>query len=301
MKWASISTNRVRPAPLTLRRIPLACLLAATFALTLAAQDDATLQFSVRATPTGGRPEKVMRHPFYLLRASLADIEKEVRQKMPAPTLEAFIEELPLSPELKDWMKRNHTVDLVGPAFLNQMTPDDILTVPEFKQAYVTRNAVMVGLGFPKRKAKLTDQQKNPAKWEASEKRYWDEVRAYATLHPDSKQGLDEHLLDITTGTEWKMRLERHEHEVQQRFMQLVHSDYLTAETETDYEGNARFDALRPGRYWLTNLWRDVRSGDVRLHWEVPVELRGGQRHYLELTNANAGAAVGTASAPPLP
>ena len=291
----------MRPALIILRRVSLACLLAAAFALSLAAQDEATLQFTVRAAPTGGRPEKVMRHPFYLLRASLADIEKEARQKLPAPTLEAFIEELHLSLELKAWMKRTQSVDLVGPAFLNQVMPADILEVPEFKQAYVTRNLIMVGLGFPKRKAKLTDQQKNPAKWEESEKRYWDEVRAYVTMHPDSKQGMDEHLLEITTGTEWKMRLERHEQEVQQRFMQLVHSDYLMAETETDYEGSARFDALRPGRYWLTNLWRDVRSGDVRLHWEVPVELRPGQRHYLELNNANAGAALGSASAPPQP
>jgi hypothetical protein len=253
-----------------------------------AAPPPATLEFTVLATPTGGRAEKVMRHPFYLLRASVEEIEKAARTQATPPGLDAFIDDLKVSPELRAWMKRTRTVALTGYEFISQVTPDDILEVPEFRHAYVTRNLIMVGLGFPKRKAKLTDKEKNPAKWEESEKRYWDEVRAYATLHPESKQGMDEHLLEITSGTDWNLRLERHEQEVRQRFLQILHRDYLAAQTETDYEGRARFTGLPAGRYWLTNLYQTVRAGDVQLRWELLVELRPGQSHYLELSNANA-------------
>ena len=248
----------------------------------------ATLEFTVQATPSGGRPEKVMLHPFYLLRASVEEIEDAARAQFTPPELNAFIDELKVSPELQEWMKRSQIVALTGDEFLSHVTADDILNIPEFKHAYVTRNLIMVGLGFPKRKAKLTDQEKNPAKWEESEKRYWEEVRAYATLHPESKQGMDEHLLEITSGTDWNLRLERHEQEIRQRFLQLVQRDFLVAQAETDYAGRARFTGLPAGRYWLTNLFQAVRAGDVHLRWELPVELRAGQAHYLELTNANA-------------
>ena len=258
-------------------------------ALSAAAQSDkATLEFSVRATPSGGRPEKVMRQPFFLLRARLETIEEAARQQEPPPALDAFVDGLKVSPELKAWMKRHHTVTLLGEDFLALLTADDVMDVPEFRDAYVTRNLIMVGLGFPKRKAKLTDREKNPEKWEASEKRYWEEVRSYAILHPESKQAMDEHLLSISAAVEWRGQLERHQERVQQRFLQLLYADYLVARTETDYEGFARFSDLPPGRYWLTNLGRDVRAGDVRLRWEVPVEVQAGRTHYVELNNANA-------------
>lgn len=267
----------------------LGALLATGPALAAYAQDGrATLEFSVRAAPTGARSEKVMRQPFYLLRASLEEIEQAARRQLPPPELDEFVDGLAVSPELKEWMKRHQTVELRGPDFISSLTVDDILGVPEFQHAYVTRNLIMVGLGFPKRKAKLTDRRKNPEKWEESEKRYWEEVRSYAILHPESRQGMDEHLLDLTAAVEWKRRLERHAQRVRQKFMQLVDADYLVAQTETDYEGSARFSGLPPGRYWLTNLWQEARAGDVRLRWELPVELRAGQTKYLELNNANA-------------
>lgn len=248
----------------------------------------ATLEFTVQAAPSGGRPEKVMRQTFYLLRQNLADIEKAARAETPPPDLGSFVEELNISPELKAWMKRHQTVKLQGEAFLKQVEVDDMMNVPEFRQAYVTRNQIMVGLGFPQRKAKPTDREKNPERWEKSEKRYWEEIRNYFILHPESKQGMDDHLIDITAAPEWRARSARYEEQVRQTILQLARTRYLAAQAETDYNGFVRLSGLPPGRYWLTNLWDEVRAGDVHLRWELPLELRPGQTLYLELNNANA-------------
>jgi len=257
--------------------------------LPLAAQSaPASLELFVEATPTGGRPEKVMRHAFYLLRENLETIEAQARADVPAPDLAAYVDDLKVSPELQAWMKRQKTVVVQDDDFLSSLTVDDVMDVPEFRAAYVARNEVMVGLGFPKRKAKLTDREKNPAKWEESEKRYWEQVRSYLILHPESKQGMDEHLLDISAAVGWNARQARYEQEVRQRMLQLVHSRYLVAQAETDLEGAARFAAVPPGRYWLTNLWNEARAGDVRLRWELPVTLAPGERRSLTLNNANA-------------
>lgn len=254
----------------------------------LAAQSgNASLEFLVQATPTGGRPEKVMKQHFFLLRASLADIEKKAREEAPPPDLDAFADSLDVSDPLKAWIKRTQRADLHGPEFLRALTVDDVMDVPEFKEAYVTRNLIMVGLGFP-RHPKASEQQKNPQKYDESVKRYWDNVRAYLQAHPESKEQMDDHLVGINPGAAWRTLEQAQDQEVRRRMEQLIHSRYLAGRAETDYEGLARIPGLAPGRYWLTNLWTEVRAGDLKLRWEVPLELRPGQSLYLELSNANS-------------
>jgi hypothetical protein len=253
-----------------------------------AQSEAATLEFTVRATPSGGRAEKVMRQPFFLLRRSLGEIDAEARAQVAAPELETFASELPASGALKAWIQRTKITKFSGPDFHQALTVDDVMDVPEFRAAYIARNQVMVGLGFPRRKAKLTDRERNPKKWEESEARYWLAVRNYLALHPESKDGMEEHLLEVNPEAAWRNRLERHERVVRQKVLELIHTRYLAGQTETDYEGFARFAGLAPGRYWLTNLWNEVRAGDVQLRWELPLDLRPGRTFYLELTNANA-------------
>jgi len=254
----------------------------------LAAQSgDASLEFLVQATPTGGRPEKVMKQHFYLLRASLADIEKKAREEVTPPDLDAFADKLDVSDELKAWIKRTKRTDLHGAEFTRSLTVDDVMDVPEFKTAYVTRNLIMVGVGFP-RAPKVTDKEKNAQKYEESLKRYWDGVRTYLMTYPESKDQMDDHLVEINPGSAWRAREEAQAQEVRRKMEQLIYARYLAARAETDYEGLARISGLAPGRYWLTNLWTEVRAGDVKLRWEVPLELRAGQSLYLELSNANS-------------
>jgi hypothetical protein len=99
-----------------------------------------------------------MRHPFYLLRASIEEIEEAARQQEASPDFDAFVDELKVTPELKEWMKKNQTVTIKGDDFLTSLTPDDVLDISEFRAAYIARNLIMVGLGFPKRKAKLSQR-----------------------------------------------------------------------------------------------------------------------------------------------
>ena len=248
----------------------------------------AALEFSVSAAPTQGRPEKVMQQPFFLLTKSLKEIEALAREETRPPDLNAFVDELPLSDGMKAWMKKHQRVKLDGDDLAGKLTVDDLLDIPEFQEAYITHNLPMVGLGFPKRKAKLTDREKNPEKWEASEKRFWEEVRTYIILHPESKDGLGEQLLEKNPVAGWNARQKRHEDLVRQQALALVHSRYLARRAETDLEGTGRITGVPAGRYWFSSLWNEARAGDVRLRWELPVELRAGETLRLELNNANA-------------
>lgn len=273
----------------TRRLLPLLLLVPLFLALPAAPQDaTGSIELVVRATPTGARAEKVMRHPFHLLRASLHSIEEQARAEVGAPDRAAFVDTLEVSPEFKAWMKRTGRFDLRGEEFTRALTTDDIMGVPEFLNAYQERNLPFVGFGFPKRKAKPKDQARNPKKWEASEKRFLEVLRGYLELHPESKQGIDEYLTHIDSAARWKTVESQHAQRVHQRTVQLVEGRYQLAQTETDYEGRARFDTIPPGRYWITNLWNEVRVGALHLNWDLPVQLAPGQTLRLELNNANA-------------
>ena len=55
--------------------------------------------------------------------------------------MDAFIDKLEVSKELKAWMKKNHLVQLSGEDFIKKLKPADVMGVPEFFEAYLDRNS----------------------------------------------------------------------------------------------------------------------------------------------------------------
>src|SRR5437764_1265238 len=124
------------------------------------ARQTGSLEFSARVTPTEGPAEPVRMFSFFLLRKSLAEIRGEVEQSEAPLALEQFIDGLDASPELKAWMETNHTVDMVGSAFIKRLAADDIVTVPEFLEAYKNLNGAALHAGIPDAKVTEADRVK---------------------------------------------------------------------------------------------------------------------------------------------
>ena len=117
-------------------------LLACGLPLARSAQaQNGSVDFVARATPSGGLEEPVRGFPFYLLSKSFEEINKEAEAAYPKPDMDAFIDKLEVSKELKAWMKKNHWVQLSGEDFIHKLKPADIMDVPEFFDAYVDRNS----------------------------------------------------------------------------------------------------------------------------------------------------------------
>src|SRR5262249_37464693 len=83
----------------------------------------ASIEFVAQATPSDGLQEPVRGFPFFLLSKSFAEIRKEAVDSLPKPDMNAFIEKLDVSPELKTWMKKNQVVQLAGDPFIHKLTP----------------------------------------------------------------------------------------------------------------------------------------------------------------------------------
>ena len=120
-----------------------------------------SIQFEVRATPASGIEEPVRGFPFYLLSKSFEDITKEAAASYPLPDMDAFIDKLGASRELKAWMKKNRCVQLSGEDFLQKVKPEDVITVPEFYSAYLQSSGAG-SLDFPRAKYKPVDKTKDP-------------------------------------------------------------------------------------------------------------------------------------------
>ncbi len=253
-----------------------------------AAAQTGSIEFVARVTPTAGRAEPVRQLTFYLLRKSLAEIQKEVEQTEPKPDLDRFIEGLEVSNELKAWMKKKRWVDLAGTDFLRQLKANDILDVPEFYDAYLRRNVGDAGVGFPTPKYRESDREKNPEKYEKLRQEYREVLRKFIENNPHTVEGIELYLDAINPGQRWAQQDSELRLRTRRRALNLAQTRYLEAKTETDLEGRGAFIGVPPGEYWLGTLETEAVAGDVRLRWDTPVTVRAGQMTRLELSNLNA-------------
>jgi hypothetical protein len=254
----------------------------------LAAQSTGRIEFVALVSPTAGQPEPVRQLRFYLLRKSLEDIREEALHSAPDTDLDKFIDGLGVSPELKAWMKKNHSVRLSGEDFTRSLTPEDIVAVPEYFKAYMTHNEAFRGLGFPEPKFKAKDLDSNPEKYKDQKEEYEAAVRKFIATVPDSVKGMDLELIEMNPYTKW-LSIEGKQRQLQDaRAFRLAQERYLVAHTDTDLEGHGSFAGIAPGRYWIGMIGTEAISGDVHLHWDFPVTVRQNETARVELSNLNA-------------
>jgi len=262
--------------------------LAILFPARLGAQSAGGIEFSARVAATGGQPEPVRQMTFYLLRKSIEDIRAEALQSAPATDLDKFIAGLGVSPELKVWMTKHHSVRLSGEEFTKSLTPEDIVDIPEYFKAYMAHNEAFRGLGFPEPKFKEKDRDSNPEKYKAEKEQYRAAVRKFIAGAPNTVQGMDLELVDLNPNAKWVALEGKHNRLLETRAFQLAQERYLVARTDSDLDGHGSFAGIAPGSYWIGMFGAEAISGDVRLHWDFPVTIRPGETARVELSNLNA-------------
>jgi len=254
----------------------------------LAQTSTGTVEFVARITPASGVEEPVRGMPFYLLSRSFQDIGREAAANYPKPDMDAFIDKLGVSKELKAWMKKNHTITLSGEDLINRLKVPDVMDIPEFYDAYMRRNAGDEAFNFPKPKFKVTDKTKDPAKYEKLSKEYNEAVRKFMTDNPQSMDGMDLNLVKVDPSQKWEELSKKRTPEIQRQTLDVAQSRYLVARAQTDLEGQGLLRGIAPGTYWLTTLAVTASVGDARLQWDVPVAVRAGATASVALTNSNA-------------
>jgi hypothetical protein len=265
----------------------IACAIATT-AQTNETQKNGSVEFVAHATPSGGVEEPVRGIPFFLLSESYEDISKEAATEFPEPDMNAFIDGLDVSKELKDWMKKNKWINFSGEDFIHKLKVDDVMNVPEFYAAYMERNSGDQGSGFPSPKFKESDKTKDPAKYQKEEDQYKQAVRGFMTMVPESINGIDLGLADLNPNRKWSEQLAKRNPQLHRREMELAQGKYLVARTETNLQGEGFLPNVPAGRYWLSTLDMTANVGDVRPAWDYEVIVRPGNTSYASLTSINA-------------
>jgi hypothetical protein len=185
-------------------------------------------------------------------------------------------------------MKKNHTAQFAGTGFIKSLTPDDIVDVPEFFDAYMSRNSAFKGVGFPKPKFKEKDRTSDPEKYNQQKEEYKEAIRKFVGAMPESVQGIETDLNDLDPSVKWEQLAGGQRQRLAKRTLELAQTRYLVAQTDTNLEGRGSFGGLAPGSYWIGMLGMQAVSGDVRLRWDFPVTVRTGETTRVELTNLNA-------------
>jgi hypothetical protein len=250
------------------------------------AQQSGGIDLIARVAPTGGHPEPVRDFTFYLLRKDYQEIQKEADAAEPPAKMDDFIDKLDVSPELRSWMRKTQIVELSGPEFIKALTPVDVLGVPEFNDAYYSRNKGDPVIILPQPKARESDKVKNPEKYKQAVADYQETMKRFITANPDTLSSLYVALAKINPGWKWKKLLNERSARVHHHALELAQMRYLAAKTDTDLEGRAQFNGIAPGDYWLTSLDAEATAGDARVRWNMPVHVSAG-RTSLDLSNLN--------------
>lgn len=265
--------------------------LAASFAWVSAASAQTatgSLEFSARITPTAARPEPVRQFTLYILTKSYTAIIKEVEEKDPPPARDGFIDSLKVSPELRAWLKGHDSLDLTSPELDKLLTPDDLIKVPEFLQAYQRSNGGGVTSGLPRPKYKEVDRTDHPEKYEKLRQEYLNTLMKFIRAHPETVSGVELELDGVNPQKKWAALLSERRKNVQRTAPDLAQIKFLAAKVDTDLEGHAAVSGLAPGDYWVSSLNLEAEAGDMRVRWDVPIKIEAGQTTRVELSNLNS-------------
>ena len=246
------------------------------------------LDLMARVSPTAARPEPVRQFTFYVLTKSYTEITKDVEAQDVVPSREKFIDDLKISPELKEWLRAHDVMDLTAPNTDRLITPDDILHVPEFLLAYQRTNSGGVTPGIPKPKYADADKTQNPARYEKQHEEYFAALKKFIHTHPESESGMEMELTGVNPQVKWAQIQAEHKKRVLRLAPEVAQTKYLAAQTDTDLDGRASIANLPAGNYWVSTLNLDAGAGDTRVKWDVPVSIQSGRTSRIELTNLNA-------------
>src|ERR1700751_5884333 len=225
----------------------LALLSAAAGAGTGVAQTAGTLNFTARITPTAARPEPVRQFTFYVLTKSYSDVVKEVEEQSPLPTRDNFVDELKLSPELKEWLKAHDVFDLTAPGFDRQLTADDIIHVPEFLLAYQRSNSGGVTHGLPLPKYHEADKTEKPDRYKKQVQEYHTALKKFIQAHPETVAGTELELVEVSPQRKWQQLQAEHKKRVVYLAPSVAQTKYLAAKADTDLDGAGSVAGLPAG------------------------------------------------------
>ncbi len=276
-----------------MRRVPAFFLAALWYAACLtspasAQNTNGTLDFLARITPTAARSEPVRQFTFYVLTKSYADIAKEVEAQDMPPSREKFIDDLKLSPELKEWLKSHEIFDLTMLGLDKLLTPDDIIHVPEFLLAYQRSNSGGVTKGIPIPRYRDLDKTENPPRYEKQHQEYLTALKRFIQMHPNTVSGIELELGGVSPQRKWAQLQGDQKGRVLRLAPDVAQTKYLAGKADTDLEGRAVVSGLPAGNYWVSTLSLEVNAGDTRLQWDVPITIQAGKTTRIELTNLNA-------------
>ena len=255
---------------------------------TQAQSDTGAIEITARITPTGARPEPVRQFTFYVLTKSYSDIVKEVEEKDPIPPRDQFIDGLKVSPELRAWLKAHDALDLEQPDMDKLITPDDVINIQEFMQAYQHSNSGGVTQGMPQPKYTQIDQAEHPEKYEKLKQDYLAALKKFVRQHPTTISGIEIELAGVNPQHKWATLQNDRRKRVARMAPEIAQVKFLAGKAETDLEGHAFISGLAAGDYWISSLNLDANSGDMRVRWDVPVKIERGKTIRVELSNLNS-------------
>src|SRR3989442_8208550 len=207
------------------------------------------IEFDARVTPTAARPEPVRLFTFYLLSKSYAEIADEAEAADAMPAREKFIEDLKVSSKVKEWMKRHETIDLASTEIEQMLTPDGVVDIPEFQDAYMTANTGGLAPGMPRPKYSEALKTSHPAKYERLRQQYITALKKFVAMNPGTLAGIEAYLDAVNPARGWNQLAAAHRNRMARRAPGSGDNGSCWGEWEKEFARHGALSQLSPGRH----------------------------------------------------
>src|SRR2546422_9729122 len=129
------------------------------------------------------------------------------------------------------------------------LTPDDVVDIPEFQDAYMTANTGGLAPGMPRPKYSEALKTSHPAKYERLRQQYITALKKFVAMNPGTLAGIEAYLDAVNPARGWNQLAAAHRNRMARRGPGNAQTRDLVGETGTEFEGPGSLLHGPPGVY----------------------------------------------------
>src|SRR3989449_11764874 len=116
------------------------------------------------------------------------------------------------------------------------LTPDDVVDIPEFQDAYMTANTGGLAPGMPRPKYSEALKTSHPAKYERLRQLYITALKKFVAMNPGTLAGIEAYLDAVNPARGWNQLAAAHRNRMARRAAGIWQTRELVGESDTGFK-----------------------------------------------------------------
>src|SRR2546422_8785149 len=130
------------------------------------------------------------------------------------------------------------------------LTPDDVVDIPEFQDAYMTANTGGLAPGMPRPKYSEALKTSHPAKYERLRQQYITALKKFVAMNPGTLAGIEAYLDAVNPARGWNQLAAAHRNRMARRAPGNGQARDVVGQADQGLDGHGVLAYPHPGECW---------------------------------------------------